>query len=86
MLVAKSGSLIKGYGDVRRGTVDVFCRYIDNIIWPISINLTKDEQKDKSHLNFAENCLDLISLNNEEIDQFEIDLKQRLLRQGVING
>jgi len=85
-LVAKSGSLIKGYGDVRRRTVDVFCRYIDNIIWPISMNLTKDEQKDKSHLNFAENCLDSISLNNEEIDQFEKDLKQRLLRQGVANG
>ena len=86
LLVAKSGSLIKGYGDVRTRTVDVFCRYIDNIIWPISMILTKDEQKDKSHLNFAENCLDLINLNNEEIDQFEKDLKQRLLRQGVING
>jgi len=27
-LVTKSGSLIKGYGDVRTRTVDVFCRYI----------------------------------------------------------
>ncbi len=50
------------------------------------MNLTKDDQKDKSHLKFAVNYLDSISLNNEEIDQFEIDLKQRLLRQGVING
>jgi len=86
LLVARRGSLIKGRGDVRRRTVDIFCRYIDNIIWPISRNLTKDEHTNKALLSFAEKCLGSISTGSDKIVKYEKDLKERLLRQGVING
>jgi len=85
-LVTKSSSLIKGYGDVRRRTVDVFCRYIDNIIWPISMNLIKDQQINQQLLSYGDQCLESIKTDSEEIVKYEKDLKQRLLRQGVING
>jgi indolepyruvate ferredoxin oxidoreductase beta subunit len=81
-LVAKSGSLIKGYGDVRRTTVDVFTRYIDNIIWPISKNLTKDQQL----LSFAEKCLQSIRTDSQEIIKYEKELKEIILQKGVIDG
>jgi len=86
LLVAKSGSLIKGYGDVRRKTVDVYCRYIDNIIWPISMNLIKDLQINQQLLSYGDQCLESIMTDSEEIVKYKKELKEQILYKGAING
>jgi hypothetical protein len=35
-LVAKSAQMVKGYGKVRRRTMDAFYRFVDNIISPLA--------------------------------------------------
>lgn len=84
--VAKSGSLIKGYGDVRRKSVDVFNRYIDNIVWPISKNLTNDIQSNQEVLDFSDKCLQSIKADSEQISKYEKELKEIILHKGAANG
>ncbi len=85
ILVTRSGSLVKGYGDVRRKTVDVFLRFIDNIIWPISMNLKDDRQQNEYLLQFATKCLDSVSLDSEKIGEFEKELREKILFDGASN-
>lgn len=86
LLAAKSGSLVKGYGDVRRKTVDVFTRFIDNIIWPISKDLRDDPDNNKALINFAEQCLDTIGSESDKISEYEKEMREKILFQGVKNG
>ncbi len=86
LLVSRSGSLIKGYGDVRRKTTDIFNRFLDNIIWPVSMNLNGNSEHDDTLIEFSEKCLDAISSESEQITKFEDELKKTSLFKGADNG
>jgi indolepyruvate ferredoxin oxidoreductase beta subunit len=60
-LVAKSASMVKGYGKVRRRTMNAFARFIDNVISPIAeFEKTKRKNYDIT-LEIGEEALKLIS-------------------------
>jgi hypothetical protein len=60
-LVAKSGEMIKGYGDVRRRTMNAFSRFIDNIITPLAEFEKKKNKNFDLTLEIGEKSLKLIS-------------------------
>jgi len=60
-LIAKSAGMVKGYGKVRRRTMDAFYRFIDNIIFPLS-EFEKDNRKNYDiTLEIGKEAIKLIS-------------------------
>lgn len=60
-LVAKSASMVKGYGKVRRRTMNAFARFIDNVIFPIA-EFEKNYRKNYDiTLEIGEEALKLIA-------------------------
>jgi indolepyruvate ferredoxin oxidoreductase beta subunit len=60
-LVSKSASMVKGYGKVRRRTMNAFTRFIDNVISPIA-EFEKSKRKNYDiTLEIGEEALKLIS-------------------------
>jgi indolepyruvate ferredoxin oxidoreductase beta subunit len=79
-LVAKSAQMIKGYGRVRRRTMDAFNRFSDNIIAPLVEFEKKTRKGFNITLDIGEKSLNLISTSTEGIDQAE------KLAQDVMQG
>jgi indolepyruvate ferredoxin oxidoreductase beta subunit len=70
-LVAKSGQMIKGYGKVRRRTMDAFSRFLDNIVNPL-VDFEKNNRKGFSlTLEVGEKSLKLIATSTDGIDKAE---------------
>ncbi len=75
-LIAKSAAMVKGYGKVRRRTMDAFYRFIDNIIFPLS-QFEKESRKNYDiTLEIGEEAIKLI--NGESVDG--IDQAEKLAR------
>lgn len=65
-LIAKSAEMVKGYGKVRRRTMDAFYRFIDNIIFPLS-EFERDNRKNYDiTLEIGQEAIKLIS--GESVD------------------
>lgn len=76
-LVARSGSMVKGYGKVRRRTMKAFYRFIDNIIFPLS-EFEKNKRKNYDiTLEVGEEALKLVSGESVE----GIDKAEKLARE-----
>ncbi len=76
-LVAKSASMIKGYGKVRRRTMKAFLRYLDNVIFPLA-EFEKSRRKNYDiTLEIGEEALKLIS--GESVDG--IDKAEKLAQE-----
>ena len=71
-LVSKSGSVIKGYGNVRRRTIDTFERFLDNVIAPLARNESKMGYSFKQTIEVGEQALNLISSSTDGIDAAEV--------------
>jgi indolepyruvate ferredoxin oxidoreductase beta subunit len=80
-LVAKSASMIKGYGKVRRRTTNAFLRYIENVVSPVAeFEKTKRKNFDIT-LEMGEEALEIISGESVNgIDKAE-KLAQDMLEQ-----
>ena len=77
-IVAKSGQIIKGYGKVRRRTVDAFNRFIDNILTPV-LEFEKSRRKGFNLTQeIGEEALKLILATNDGIDRAE-ELARRII-------
>jgi indolepyruvate ferredoxin oxidoreductase beta subunit len=70
-LVAKSGQMIKGYGNVRRRTMNAFHRFLDNIIIPLAEFDQKNRRSFSLTLEVGEQSLKLISTSTDGIDKAE---------------
>ncbi len=70
-LVAKSGSIVKGYGKVRRRTLDSFKRYLEKIIDPIADSEKKIGDGFRLTLEIGERSLYLISASTDGIKKAE---------------
>src|SRR3989337_90537 len=79
-LVAKSAQMIKGYGRVRRKSIDAFNRFLDNIITPLVEFEKKSRKGFHLTLDIGEKSLKLISTSTEEISKAE------KLAQDVMKG
>ena len=75
-LIAKSAAVVKGYGKVRRRTMDAFYRFIDNIIFPLSEFESGNRKNFDITLEIGEEALKLIS--GESVDG--IDKAEKLAR------
>lgn len=76
-LVARSGSMVKGYGKVRRRTIKAFYRFIDNIIFPLS-EFERNKRKNYDiTLEVGEEALKLVSGESVE----GIDKAEKLARE-----
>jgi len=68
---------VKGYGKVRRRTMNAFLRYLDNVIFPL-VDFEKDKRKNFDiTLEIGEEALKLVS--GETVDG--IDQAERLARE-----
>jgi len=79
-LVAKSGNIIKGYGDVRRRTMDSFNRLLDNIINPLSEFEKKSGNSFDLTIDTGEKSLKLISDSTDGIDK-AVELVNKVLKR-----
>jgi len=79
-LVAKSGNMIKGYGNVRRRTLDSFNRFLDNIIFPLSDFEKKSFGSLKLTIDTGEKSLKLISDSTDGIEKAE-ELANHILKK-----
>jgi len=79
-LVARSGETIKGYGNVRRRTMNAFSRFLDNIITPLAEFEQKDRKGFDLTLRIGEEALKLISKSADGIEKAE------KLAEGVLQG
>jgi indolepyruvate ferredoxin oxidoreductase beta subunit len=80
-LVAKSAQMVKGYGKVRRRTMDAFYRFLDNIILPLSEYESKNRKNFDITLEIGEEAYNLITGESiEGIDKAE-KLVQDILEQ-----
>ncbi|MCZ6555578.1 MAG: hypothetical protein O6759_05615, partial [Candidatus Dadabacteria bacterium] len=80
-LVAKSAQMVKGYGKVRRRTMDAFYRFLDNIIFPLSEYESKNRKNFDITLEIGEEAYNLITGESiEGIDKAE-KLVQDILEQ-----
>lgn len=70
-LIAKSGQMIKGYGKVRRRTMDAFNRFLDNVITPLVEFEKKNRKSFSLTLEIGEKSLSLIAASTEGIDEAE---------------
>lgn len=61
VIVARSGSLIKGYGKVRRRTIDAFERFIANVIAPLADLGSRSDEAQAPVLRAASDALALVS-------------------------
>ncbi len=76
-LVARSGSMVKGYGKVRRRTIKAFNRFIDNVVFPLS-EFERDKRKNFDiTLEVGEEALKLVSGESVE----GIDKAEKLARE-----
>ena len=65
-LVSKSAQIVKGYGKVRRRTMDAFYRFIDNIVFPLT-EFERDKRKNFDiTLEIGEESIKLIA--GESVD------------------
>ena len=80
-LVAKSASIVKGYGKVRRRTTNAFLRYLDNVIFPLA-EFEKSKRKNYDiTLEIGEEAFKLVSGESVEgIDKAE-KLAQEVLEE-----
>lgn len=69
-LIAQSGNIIKGYGDIRRRTMKTFIRYLDNIIAPL-VQFEVNKKDLKKILETATKGLELISESTDGIEKAE---------------
>ncbi len=76
-LVAKSASMVKGYGKVRRRTMSAFARFIDNVISPLAEFEKSNSKNYDITLEIGEEALKLIS--GESVDG--IDKAEKLARE-----
>lgn len=60
-LVAKSGEVIKGYGDVRRRTMNAFSRFLDKVITPLAAYEIQKKKNFDLTLEIGEQSLKLIA-------------------------
>ena len=80
-LVAKSAQMVKGYGKVRRRTMDAFYRFLDNIISPLSEYEIKNRKNFDITLEIGQEAYNLITGESiEGIDKAE-KLVQDILEQ-----
>lgn len=70
-LIAKSGSMVKGYGKVRRRTLNHFERYLEKIIDPIADSERKIGNAFNLTLEVGEKSLSLISASTDGIEKAE---------------
>ncbi len=83
VLIASSASMIKGYGRIRRRTIDAFLRFIDNIMVPIT-ELDKSTTGEYTRsVQIGERSLKLISESTEGIDQAETIVQDELERKAA---
>ena len=76
-LIARSGSMVKGYGKVRRRTIKAFYRFMDNIVFPLS-EFERNKRKNYDiTIEVAEEALKLISGESVE----GIDKAEKLARE-----
>jgi len=79
VLVARSGSIVKGYGKVRRRTLRAFERFLDNIITPLAEYDSRQGAGFRNTLMLGEEALALISSSSiEGIDQAELKANEIL--------
>ncbi|MEM7007853.1 MAG: indolepyruvate oxidoreductase subunit beta family protein [Thermodesulfobacteriota bacterium] len=79
--IAKSAQMVKGYGRVRRRTMDAFYRYLDNIISPLAEYETKNRKSYDITLEIGQEAYNLILGETVDgIDQAE-KLAQDILGQ-----
>ncbi len=82
LLVARSGSIIKGYGKVRRRTMKAFERFLDNVITPLANFDAKQNGNFNNTLSAGQEALQLISGSSTEgIEQAEFRA-QEILKEG----
>ncbi|HXG31253.1 MAG TPA: indolepyruvate oxidoreductase subunit beta family protein [Thermodesulfobacteriota bacterium] len=79
-IVARSGGMIKGYGNVRRRTMDILRRFLDNIIIPLAELEHKRGKGFDLTLKIGEESLRLISQSADGIDKAE------KLAKGILKG
>jgi len=80
-LVAKSAQMVKGYGKVRRRTMDAFYRFLDNIISPLSEYERNNRKNFDITLEIGQEAYNLITGESVEgIDKAE-KLAQDILEQ-----
>ena len=82
-LIAKSGQLIKGYGNVRRRTVDSFNRFLDNIIIPLAELENETGDGFKLTLEYGEVSFKLISTSTDGIEKAEKLVKEVLKKKAA---
>ena len=83
-LVAKSAQMVKGYGKVRRRTMDAFFRFLDNIIFPLSEYESDNRKNFDITLEIGQQAYDLITGESiEGIDKAE-KLAQDILEQRAV--
>jgi indolepyruvate ferredoxin oxidoreductase beta subunit len=70
-LVAKSGAMIKGYGNVRRRMMETFRRFLDNVITPLVEFEHANRKGYDLSLEVGEESLKLISKSTDGIDKAE---------------
>jgi len=71
LIIARSGKIIKGYGNVRRRSIRDFNRFLDNIIGPIA-KIDESEKKGfKLSQEIGEQSLQQILLSPDGIDKAE---------------
>jgi indolepyruvate ferredoxin oxidoreductase beta subunit len=70
-LSAKSGQMIKGYGKVRRRTMNDFSRFFDNIVTPLVEFERKNRKGFNLTLEIGEKSLKLIAASTDGIDKAE---------------
>jgi hypothetical protein len=79
-LVAKSGQMVKGYGKVRRRTMDAFSRFLDNVITPLVEFEKKNRKSFSLTLEIGEKSLSLIAASTDGIDKAE-ELARGILQE-----
>ncbi len=76
-LVARGASMVKGYGKVRRRTMNAFARFIDNVIFPLAVFEKNNRKNYDITLEIGEEALKLIA--GESTDG--IDRAEKLARE-----
>jgi len=83
-LVAKSAQMVKGYGKVRRRTMDAFCRFVDNVISPLAAYESNNRKNFDITLEIGQEAYTLIAGETiEGIDKAE-KLAQDVLEKRAV--
>lgn len=70
-IVAKSGSIIKGYGKVRRRTINTFHRFLDNVVCKLYNYESSNNSAFKLTKDISKSALELISETEDGIEKAE---------------